>query len=358
MLVNCMCSKKNMIVIVLSILLSSCRSNNPIGNNDNGNHYLIAFDDGHKICTMLDTGSDVKNLVLPDSSMLSFHLYPRWSPDSQYIAMYRYTINGFQLLTYNLKTKELRNLVQINTTGSIILSLAWSPDSRWITYFGSHLELEMISVDGKSEATIDDNIAVEIPQWAPDAGSIVFTVMDRNTKEWFTYIYYVATRTRKRITVPFTNVHCGGWSGDGERILLYGPISTQSSVSKAWNVYEYDVSRGKSKQLTFNNCSIPWSYSPDGNSVLLTLESPVDPSSVENLAVLDLRTLDIHQITNINDRTLSILGSPLWSPDGGEICFNIESTTGAEKDVYCVNSDGAGLRLLRQNATNACWSPK
>ncbi len=96
---------------------------------------------------------------------------------------------------------------------------------------------------------------------------------------------------------------------------------------------------------------------PDGSGFIFALEETEFYSSVRaNIFEYNFASKQVKRVTNFSNE---FAGQLSVSPDGQQIVFERakEKAFGAPSDLWIVNRDGSGLRLLKQNAARPDWSP-
>jgi hypothetical protein len=151
---------------------------------------------------------------------------------------------------------------------------------------------------------------------------------------------------------------CGGcqelsWSPGGSRI----------AVSDWSNIWVVDAKTGAMRLITdcpVASCIAPNSivsaleWSPTGGRILFTGPGRSGPYSPYNWSLETIRP-DGSDPTTLTAGPPSTSGSsppyPQWSPDGGEIAFDLHN------GIYIINANGTGLRRLVANGGHPVWSP-
>jgi TolB protein len=146
----------------------------------------------------------------------------------------------------------------------------------------------------------------------------------------------------------------------GNEILLtprFSPNSQEITYAaigaEAARVYLYNLETGQKEIVgDFPNMSFAPRFSPDGNRVIMSLQS--DDGRNSNIFEMDLRSKRMRQITNEN----SINTAPSYSPDGSQIAF--ESDRGGTQQVYVMGADGSGQQRIsfgKGRYSTPVWSP-
>ena len=117
-------------------------------------------------------------------------------------------------------------------------------------------------------------------------------------------------------------------------------------------VYLFDLESGKQEVLgSFTNMTFAPRFSPDGNKVVMTLES----NGNSDIYIMDLRTRAFSRLTT----DPSIDDGPSFSPDGTQIVF--ESDRGGSQQIYIMNADGTNQHRISFSAGKngtPVWSPR
>ena len=147
---------------------------------------------------------------------------------------------------------------------------------------------------------------------------------------------------------------------DGEDIVLtprFSPNSQEITYMSIGNstprVYLYNIeTRQREIVGEFTNMSFAPRYSPDGQSVIMSLLTPDGRNS--NIFAMDLRSRQLRQLTN----TPAINTGPCYSPNGSQITF--ESDRGGTQQIYVMNADGSAQNRIsfgNGRYSTPVWSP-
>ena len=130
--------------------------------------------------------------------------------------------------------------------------------------------------------------------------------------------------------------------------ITYASIGTEAS-----RVYIYNIDTGQKEIVgDFPNMSFAPRFSPDGQKVIMSLES--EDGRNANIFELDLRSKQTRQITNVP----AINTAPSYSPDGSRITF--ESDRGGTQQIYVMGSDGSNQQRIsfgNGRYSTPVWSP-
>ena len=154
------------------------------------------------------------------------------------------------------------------------------------------------------------------------------------------------------------------WSPDGKRLAF----TTRGGETEP--LYEYDLATQTSQELFA--CEDPCvghdepAYSPDGTKVAFSLALgpflPTGPSDC-GLAIGDLATGEVTQITSNTEPPCDREYFPRWSPDGSQLTYWRYLPTGTdtfETAAFVINADGTNERRLTDPemfAADPDWSP-
>jgi Tol biopolymer transport system component len=239
---------------------------------------------------------------------------PRWSPDDRYLA--------FQAMT-NLNTSEIRVLDLVGgqtktvaRTGQV-RGIAWLPDGSGLVYASSRgstlayppmFSLRTVKSDGSGDAPLllgDSGFASHVEPDVTAAGKLVASRV-RHESDIFRYPIDGSplenVRNAKRITRQTGQVQVPSASPDGKAVVY---LSDSGGHANAW-VARVDGSRPP------------------------------------------------RQITDEQD-PLAMIGIPLWSPRGDTIVY-WKGLVGAESELWLVQPDGTGQRMLVRAGGGASWS--
>ena len=125
--------------------------------------------------------------------------------------------------------------------------------------------------------------------------------------------------------------------------ITYSAYGSDSS-----RVYIFNIETGQKEIVgDFKNMTFAPRFSPDGQKVIMSLES--DDGRDANIYELDLRSRQTRQVTNVP----SINTAPCYSPDGSKIAF--ESDRGVTQQIYVMGADGSNQQRI--SFGNGAYSP-
>ncbi len=226
---------------------------------------------------------------------------------------------------------------------------AWSPDGNQLVYtralydcyYGSSdYEVYRVRVDGSAVANLTNHYASDSrPAWSPDGGRIAFN-SDRDANFDIWVMNADGTNPVRLTTDPALDLN-PAWSPDGARIAF---VSTRDGNHEVY-VMNGDGS-GVTRLTTDPAQDRDPAWSPEGTRLALS-------SDRDGTTDIWLMNADGSGAQNLTGSLLTPANEafPTWSPDGSRIAFV------AGQDLYVVNSDGTGLRLVAPNAGRPAWRP-
>lgn len=208
-----------------------------------------------------------------------------------------------------------------------------SPDGKYILYL-EHDSIRWISMDGKERFNISAHIEganLNTPAWSPDCRSIVLSEGEFPQ----TNIIQVSLETfEKKVLVQNEGPeYAPAISPDGKK-LAYTQLSQVKHEKGVWLL---DLSSGQQLRLAEKGEYVNWS--PDGASLVFHARD----GGVFSIFKVDAGAGNLTKLSagGFDDEL------PRWSADGSRIFFQSKRTPAGNWDLYEMQPDGSGVKLLR-----------
>jgi serine/threonine protein kinase len=236
----------------------------------------------------------------------------------------------------------------------------WSPDAQWIAYQrGDGVRWDIFAQPiggGPPRQLTRDNRQMDGLAWSSDGTGIVFSSSRGTTMP------YLPTLSLWKVELDGTDprlVAPGDASYMQPDIHASGAM-VASRLQMHFDLWRYPTAGGpadnvqRAVRVTRQTAQVqtPTLDPSDGQIAFLS-----DSGGHSNLWILTGATGEMRQITHERDRSVA-LGVPIWSPDGKRIAFvSSRGNTGLGFGVWTVDPDGANLRKLAAHGLGAGWSP-
>jgi len=297
---------------------------------------------------------------------------PAWSPDSSQIVFVSDRSGSDDLFIMNADGSGVHSLTQGPASDG---SPAWSPDGRWIAFASTRSggsDLYMVSLDGGEPLRLADHPALDgAPAWSPDGRKIAF-MSQREGGNWEIYVLDVESGEVRRLTDHPAADQYPSWSGE--------QIAFMSARDGNFEIYTMNVDGSVQTRLTSSEGldGYPVWSSPLGAPALASPTTFTGPTSGERIVFTSNRdgagdalwvmAADGNQQTRLdNAPNLDPQGvqqpygdwQPQWSPDGKQIVFmsNREGGEFFSENLWLINADGSGLRMLPASGESPAWAP-
>ena len=332
------------------------------------------------------------------------HLEPRWSQDSGAVIYYTPPPEGDAqgaLWEVSALGGVPRRLISSMSGADV------SHDGKRLTFFrlnGKQMELVASDRNGSNAKVVMQAVvsfSYRQPRWSPDDGSIAYV---HSRENWADDVYAVPSTggSPRQITEDNTLMSGLAWLPDGSRLLyssargstvLYLPtmhLWTISSAGKNLRQLTFGESGDENPDVDHDGRIVVsrrhmqfdiWKFPVDGDpaenvarAIRIThqtgwVQTPTvspddrkiaylsDNGGHGNLWVMDLTSGETHQIT-YEQAPNTIMGVPVWSPDGASITFatNRPSELGRGIGYWLIHPDGSGLRLAVSEGAWVTWS--
>jgi serine/threonine protein kinase len=265
---------------------------------------------GIQLVTASPDGSSVD--VVAQLDPVTYYLYPRWSPDGNWIAYQRGDSIRFDVFVVPAGGGEPR---QVTGENNMLNGFAWLPDSTGLVYSSSRGNtMPYLPTSGLWQIALRD--------------SSVRQVTSGDT--WYTHPDITASGTivasRMRLQTDIWKFPIDGTPEDNVRRGVR-------------------VTRQTAQVLT------PTAGPRDREVAFLS-----DSGGHANLWVIDTESGVLRQITHERDPDVA-MGVPVWSPDGRAIAFvSSRGNTGLTFGVWLVSPDGSDLRSVANPGLGPAWS--
>lgn len=232
----------------------------------------------------------------------------------------------------------------------------WSPDGSRIATCGNHLfgATAIIDPDNGTFRAIPmplpDTLFTACPAWSPDARRLVcesFGFSDPDLNGLYTIRVSDGRDLRRMTSNPGGDDLPGDYSPNGRRFVFARVGASGTSAA----LFVAKVNGSGAKQIT---PAVPegdgGSWSPRGNEIVFARR--VTPDQHFGIWLVHPNGSGLHELHvrgarcggPISDPTTSGCASPSWSPDGEEIVFSQNSTTG--RNLFTVNANGTHLTQI------------
>ncbi len=194
----------------------------------------------------------------------------------------------------------------------------------------------------------------------------IYTRLTGETGYFDTRIVYVAEsgplqKRIKRLAIMDQDGENHKFLTDGRFLALtprFSPNSQEviylSFAGKQPRVFLRDLQTGREEALgTFDGMSFAPRFSPDGNSIIMSIAGGDTGST--NIYTMGIHSHQLKRLTNGDD----INTSPSYSPDSKRIVFN--SDRGGSQQLYTMSSDGSGVERISFGSGKygtPVWSPR
>jgi TolB protein len=240
------------------------------------------------------------------------------------------------------------NVRKLTSDRSIILSPAWSPDSREIavtSYRDRNPDVIAVNLNGNGRRPLSQQPGLNsAPAWSPDGSRLALTLSKDGNPEIYT-MSRNGTDLRRLTNHPAIDTS-PTWSPTGRQIAF---VSDRSGSPQ---IYIMDAEGSNVRRLTYQgNYNDRPSWSPRGDRLaFVSLEG-----SRFDVNVISVDGSGLQRLTMGNGSN----ESPSWSPDGRFLVFS--STRSGVPQLYRMYDDGSGqqqLTFIDGGALSPVWSPR
>jgi len=245
-------------------------------------------------------GMDGQNLRMVTDNR-SFNLFPRWSPDGQWLAYTSFRTGVPVIYLRNVSTGAEKELVRLGSTKS---PGGFSPDGQWLYVSVSQdgdSDIYRVRVVGGDAQKLVGGSGLDVsPVAAPDGRRIAF-VSDRGGSPQV-YVKTLGEPAEVRISQGSGYATSPSWSPAGDRIAYTARVEGKFAI---FSVAPDGSDLRPVASAPDANCEDP-SFAPDGRSLVYTYRK-------RGYSELKIISLDGRR-----ERTLATglgdMGSPSWSP--------------------------------------------
>ncbi|HET9288168.1 MAG TPA: hypothetical protein VFO26_11465, partial [Gaiella sp.] len=315
------------------------------------------------VWTMNPDGSDQRRLTNGGVPGCGQEWSPAWSPNGREIAFQSDTPPGTPWWVSPLARIYVMNADgsgerMLTSTPGMEGSPSWSPDGRKIAFTRHRQrrdrEIYVVNADGSGERQLTRNAGAAIfaPAWSPNGRRIAFVGgADRGPRRHNLEIYVMSAdgSEQRRLTANTTEDGNPVWSPNGRRIVF----------ERNWQVWVMNADGTGQRLLTQSGARhFAPAWSPDGRRI--AFERRLGTPCHTHCTRIQLWVMNAD---GSGQRMLAgDAAQPSWSPDGRRIAFS--SLPGeVASDIYVMNPDGTGQRNLTRTPgagrreSLPVWSP-
>ena len=181
------------------------------------------------------------------------------------------------------------------------------------------------------------------PAWSPDGTAIAFA--SKRSGSFDLYVMKADGSGTRRLTSTKDDDRQPSWSPDGERMAF--------TRGAAGRIFVMDADGSGARRLTREDVDEDEpAWSPDGRSIAYSRRQP--GSSIREIWLVRPDGTQLHRLTKLG----GVAQAPAWSPDGRRLVFSADVSE-LRFDIYVIDADGKGLRLLTSadDSFEPSWSP-
>lgn len=202
-------------------------------------------------------------------------------------------------------------------------------------------EVYIMNMDGTQAQQLTNHIAKdEDPVPSPTGAQIAFTT-DRDG-DWEIYMMNADGSNLRNLTLHDGDDYAASWSPDGSQIVFY---STRDNVRQLYVMNADGSNQSRISTPDNGGDTDDWApvWSPTGN--LIAYQGiPHHNSGGDSTADIFLVDPNGGNKRNLTQGSGTDEESPAWSPDGGQILYQLYLN--GSYDIWVMNADGSGKRAL------------
>jgi dipeptidyl aminopeptidase/acylaminoacyl peptidase len=270
---------------------------------------------------------------------------PRWSPDGRWIAYFGTTAAGSGLIVADRRGKSPRPIAPVSGTNHPLPSsgerVAWSPDGKFLAYISA--------TDGPESAEAQgDPMVITRYLFKPTATEGLTRFNDNRRLHIF--VADVEGRGSRQLTDGPYYEHSIDWSPTGDRIVFVSNRGPNPDMVFNYDLFAVSVAGGAVTRLTDTKSAEYYPvWSPDGSRIAFSGTSRDLTSSettMEDTHVWTMRA-DGSARAEMGQAIDNRQGPPQWSADGRTLVFTVqERGTVTLVELPADAAAGAEPRLL------------
>jgi eukaryotic-like serine/threonine-protein kinase len=236
-------------------------------------------------------------------------------------------------------------------------TLRWSPDGRSLAYKRSYQGLQAVFVTetdkfAPKQIVPGGNDVIRGFTWLPDSTGIVYSSTRARTLPYLPafQLWQVQIRDGSPRQITF------GESSYVDPDLTTSGVLVATRINMRSNLWRFPIDGdglqnvARATQVTQDTAEVRTPFvSPDGKEVVFVS----DATGHSNLWIIRIETGEKRQLTFERDPN-TVIGVPLWSPDGQHIAFYWLDNTKFGYSI--IRPDGSGLRQILTTGWWVCWS--
>jgi dipeptidyl aminopeptidase/acylaminoacyl peptidase len=247
---------------------------------------------------------------------------PRWSPDGKWIAYFGRTGEGSGLVVATRRGEGARLIAPVDATNhplpSAGQSVAWSPDGRSIAFVSATPGPESDQANG-------DPMVITRYLYKPTAAEGLTRFNDN--KRLHLFVADVASRAVRQLTEGAYYEHSIDWSPKGDQILFVSNREANPDKVFNYDIFSLNVGTGATRRLTATKSAEYYPvFSPDGTRIAFagtTRDLTSSETTMEDTHVWTMRADGTGRV-ELGQAIDNRQGAPRWSADGRQVLFTIQ----------------------------------